>query len=491
MLALLLALTVATPPTELIPLDGRPLFRDGAAIRLSLSGDGDYRPGDRVRVEVDVAEDGYLLVFRVDGDGLVRVLFPLDPDLDPFVRGGRRYELRGRGARESFMADDRGGTGLVYAALSREPLDLARFASGMHWDYNKLRLEGEDAEAELTWLVRQATSNGRFEYDLLGYRVYGPGFEEAQPVIIAGGGGWYDPYYDCLACGWRTPGTNIRIGLGWYDPWFDPWYWGGGWGGWNGWNTWGGGWGWDPYWGRPGRPITVFPTRPRPTIPNTIYGVRSRPNLPVPTTTRGRVTSVPNTPPRTGSGSGGATPPSRSRPPQSEPTRARPSVERTPTQGGASTGARPTERTSPPATSRPTTPPAQNEGRSRRPNNDLTVPFTVPEPRVVTPSVNRRGTDRPVTMPERPIYRPPTPAPTTDRRSEPNRNDRGTPSRSRTVERPPAPAPAPRTMDRGSSASPASRSAPPATRSAPPPSPPASPPPSSSGRSRSRPGGNN
>ena len=36
------------------------VFRDGAAIRLSLSGDGDYRPGDRVRVEVDVA-DGDLL----------------------------------------------------------------------------------------------------------------------------------------------------------------------------------------------------------------------------------------------------------------------------------------------------------------------------------------------------------------------------------------------------------------------------------------------
>jgi hypothetical protein len=410
------------------------------------------------------------------------------------------------------MADDRGGTGMVYAALSREPLDLARFASGMHWDYNKLRLEGEDAEAELTWLVRQASSNGRFEYDLLGYRVYGPGFEEAQPVIVAGGGGWYDPYTDCLACGWRTPGTSIRIGLGvggggWYDPWFDPWYdpwyprtWRSGWG----YGGWGGNWGgWDPYWGRPGRPIVVYPTYPRPTIPNTVYGVRSRPNLPVPTTTRGRVTSAPNSPPRTGTGSGGTSAPVRPRAPQTEPTRARPAVERTPSQGNTPPAGRPTERTAPPPSSRPTTPPAQNEGRSRRPNDEITTPFAPAEPRVVTPAVNRRGEDRAVTLPERPVYRPPTPVrtPRTERRVEPSRGtderpvtspprqaERSAPQRTRTVERPPAPAP--RQVERPSA--PAARSAPPAARPSPPPSRPASPPPSSSsGRSRSRPAGNN
>ena len=411
------------------------------------------------------------------------------------------------------MADDRGGTGLVYAALSREPLDLARFGSGMHWDYNKLRLEGEDAEAELTWLVRQASSNGRFEYDLLGYRVFGPGFEEAQPVIVAGGGGWYDPYFDCLACGGYAPGTSLRIGLGlgggfydpWYNPWFDPWYpygvrTGYGFGGFGGFGGFRGGY---PVFGRPGRPITVFPTFPRPTVPNTVYGVRSRPSQPVPTTTRGREASVPNTPSRTGSGSGGTTAPVRPRAPQTEPTRARPAADQAPTRPAPSAGARPVERTSPPPTAnRPTTPTVQNEGRTRRSDDDRVMPSAAPAPRVTAPTMDRRGIDRTVTMPERPVYRPPTPVRTsgTERRAEPTRGgdrpvsapprqqERSAPARTRSVERPPAPAPRP--VERPSA--PAARSAPPATRSSPPPSRPASPAPSnSSGRSRSSPSGDN
>src|SRR5690606_33405770 len=70
------------------------------AIAIHLNG-GDYRPGDRVQVEVEPGDDGYLLVLRVDGDGYIRVLFPLDPDLDQFARGGRRYEIRGRNDRQS------------------------------------------------------------------------------------------------------------------------------------------------------------------------------------------------------------------------------------------------------------------------------------------------------------------------------------------------------------------------------------------------------
>lgn len=537
MLALMLTLAAMAPATDLLPLDGPARVTPGAVVRLSLNGDADYRPGDRVRVEVDVAEDGYLVVFRVDGDGFIRVLFPLDPDLDPFVRGGRRYELRGRGARETFLADDRGGTGLVYAALSREPLDLARYATGMHWDYSRLRLEGDDAEAELTWFVRQMSANGRFEYDVLGYRVYGPGFEEAQPVIVAGGGsGWYDPYLDCLACGWRAPGTSIRIGIGgggWYDPWYDPWFdpWVSPWG-FRTWRTgWGGFWGWDPYWGTPWRPITVINPYPRPTIPNTVYGVRSRPNVPVGSTfgPGGPPSGAVRPQPRPGFGNadresgGGASAPVRPRAPQGESTRARTAGER------GSAGA-------PPASSRPTSPPAE---RSRRPVDQaagapaaaerpvsrpeatrpvVRVPESRPvdrgessrpvirpsddrpvvrpdadrmEPRVRVPEsrpVERSRDDRPVVRTpdarpvsradDRPVYRPPTPQ---ARPVEtPRREERPVSSPPRQVERP-APRRESSPPPRQSSPPPrVERPSTPAARSAPPPSRPASPPPSSS-----------
>ena len=62
------------------------LVAQANGLRVFLNSGGDYEPGDRVRVEVSPEDDGHLIVFRVDGDGYIRVLFPLDPDLDPFVR---------------------------------------------------------------------------------------------------------------------------------------------------------------------------------------------------------------------------------------------------------------------------------------------------------------------------------------------------------------------------------------------------------------------
>ncbi|HXJ29232.1 MAG TPA: DUF4384 domain-containing protein, partial [Gemmatimonadales bacterium] len=83
---------------------------DDPPVRISLNSGGYYYQGDRAKVRVRVADDGYLLVLRADADGRVRVLFPLDPGDDDFVRGGHEFELRGRGDRESFFVDDVRGT---------------------------------------------------------------------------------------------------------------------------------------------------------------------------------------------------------------------------------------------------------------------------------------------------------------------------------------------------------------------------------------------
>lgn len=285
MLALLAAVTLAAPsgvPVAAASINGP--VAESPQLRITLNGGGDYRPGERVRVQVESGEDGYLVVFRVDGDGRVRVLFPLDPDLDPFVRGGKRYELRGRGERETFLADDRSGNGLIYAALSRDPLNMGRFASGDHWDYGTLRLSewDADAEAELTQVVKEMAGSGRFTYDVLSYRVHGDVYISGGAAIVAPSSygfrdPFFDPYWSCLACGYgfAGPGANIRIGggFGWYDPW-DPWFydpWGYRFGYRSGW--------YDPWgWNFPGQnwPITVI-NLPRPQIPNTAYGYRARP----------------------------------------------------------------------------------------------------------------------------------------------------------------------------------------------------------------------
>jgi len=213
---------------------------DDPPVRLSLSGDRRYRPGDRVKVRVETEDDGYLLVFHVDPDGTLRVLFPLDPDDDAFVRGDRRYELKGRGGREAFEADDDAGRGWVFAAVSRAPLRLDGFVLGDHWDYRALAPDRlpEQPEAELTELVGRM-AGGEFEYDLLSYDV--GRYDVAEHTVVHR---YYSPRYrPCFACdhyGYGRSGVHIGVTFGrpygygyydsyyddyWYsDPFYDPWY---------------------------------------------------------------------------------------------------------------------------------------------------------------------------------------------------------------------------------------------------------------------------
>src|SRR5436189_6252789 len=69
-------------------------------VRVWFNSDGNYQYGDRAKVYAKAAEDGNLVVLRADASGQVRVLFPVDPDGDQQVRGGKKYELKGRGGRE-------------------------------------------------------------------------------------------------------------------------------------------------------------------------------------------------------------------------------------------------------------------------------------------------------------------------------------------------------------------------------------------------------
>ena len=319
MLTLLATLLVASPA----PDTARAAIATPPPIQITLNNGGSYYPGGMVSVRVETADDGYLLVFRVDGDGRIRVVFPLDPDADAFVRGGKEYELRGRGDRSTFQADDRGGSGMVYAALSRTPFVVRDFSQNGHWDYDMLRLRDSsmDAESDLTAIVTQMTNRARFDYDAVGYRV-----QEIAGTAAAGapGGyypGLYDPYYNprwrCMSCGWGYPGSQFSVGFG-YSPFWDPWlyspwgynygYYGYGYGfGYgNGWNNW--------------YPVAVNP-RPVPVLPP---GTRSRPR--------------PGAPPSSGTNVS-APPPVRtvpSAPPASSGTRARPRPsDYTPTRGAA------------------------------------------------------------------------------------------------------------------------------------------------------------
>src|SRR5216684_9420365 len=198
MVLLLLLLSLAAPaPFAAAPTAPR---SDDPPVKVWLD-QGNYRRADKAHVNVKLGEDGYLVVLRADGNGRVRVLYPLDPGDDAFVRGGEPREIRGRGDREAFSIDEREGLGLVLAARSVTPFKFDEFVRGDHWDYRMLtaRDAGDDKEQALLDIVQRMVPDGHFDYDAVNYTV-------ASPQAYHDGA--YFPYSSSV-------GLGLGYGFGW------------------------------------------------------------------------------------------------------------------------------------------------------------------------------------------------------------------------------------------------------------------------------------
>src|SRR5437879_13166496 len=126
MLTLLVSLVASAPVHSWRAAEA--ILSDDPPIKVSLNQDNYFQRGDRARVKIRTAEDGYVVVLRSDAQGRVRVLFPLDPTDDDFVRGGRTIEVRGRGDREASYVHHADGARVGLAARSRAPLNFAEFS---------------------------------------------------------------------------------------------------------------------------------------------------------------------------------------------------------------------------------------------------------------------------------------------------------------------------------------------------------------------------
>src|SRR5207237_7868818 len=73
--------------------------------------------GTPVRVYVQAAQDGNLIVLHRRTDGRIEVLLPGKPNEDPFVRAGT-YEIQATPTRVAFVVAEPDGSGLVLAALT-------------------------------------------------------------------------------------------------------------------------------------------------------------------------------------------------------------------------------------------------------------------------------------------------------------------------------------------------------------------------------------
>jgi hypothetical protein len=146
-------------------------------------------------------------------ESLVRVLFPLDPQADQRIPGGKKYELKSRGGREAFIADDTMAHGTVLAAISKSPFRVDEFARNGRWNSQALsdqQVRG-DPESGLLRLVQQMKPSGEpFVYDVATYVVAEQYSRSLYPYPYDGPGWWgNDP--------WWGYGRRIGVGL-WYRP---------------------------------------------------------------------------------------------------------------------------------------------------------------------------------------------------------------------------------------------------------------------------------
>jgi len=185
-----------------------------------------FTAGDHARVYVQTEQDGYVVVLHADAAGRVRVLFPLDPSDDDFVRGGKKLEVRDRADRDAFQIEGNEGSGTVLVAVAPDAYDFSAFTRSDHWDFRALggpsATVKDDPVARLLDIVRQFSgdSTGRFEYDYATYVVnsrdiasrygYGSGYG-FYPYHF----GYYDPFcYDPFFFSARCNGFGYGFGYG-------------------------------------------------------------------------------------------------------------------------------------------------------------------------------------------------------------------------------------------------------------------------------------
>jgi hypothetical protein len=175
----LLALVVAigVPAVDAFARVGDPPTSDYPTVQLWITQRDLFARGDPMQVWFEVATDAHVTVFRVDTDGRIRVLFPLEPGAADFVRGGQRYEILPPGREHAaFVVDDYPGTGYLFALASMDPLDYGAYLSDEDWDFRVVsrneRIHG-DPYVALTELVERIVPEDytAWTYDLVPYLV--------------------------------------------------------------------------------------------------------------------------------------------------------------------------------------------------------------------------------------------------------------------------------------------------------------------------------
>ena len=206
-----------------------------------------YGRGDALEVYFRTNQDLYVVVYRIDADGYVEVLWPISRYDDGFVYGGHDYVLPPDGSSQRLRVSTNKGVEYLEAIASRYPFDLRdlgidfRFGQdeGERYDYavdgdpflavNDVNYAITGLEEDVDYVVTDFSHyyvESHVEHARYACRqchvddyAHHPYEQECTQVTIRYDFGWYDSWY---------------IRYGWYPIYYDPYY------------AY-----WDPYWGRP------------------------------------------------------------------------------------------------------------------------------------------------------------------------------------------------------------------------------------------------
>ena len=146
---------------------------DRPRIDVWVNRDDPYQRGDQARVYFKAERDAYVTILRIDTDGRMRVLFPIDPWEDNFARGGKTFEVLGRDRDEAFRVDDYPGVGYIFAIVSDDEFRYDDIVRGDHWDYRSIsdgRVRG-DPYVAVSDLAERIATEGDYDYDIASYDV--------------------------------------------------------------------------------------------------------------------------------------------------------------------------------------------------------------------------------------------------------------------------------------------------------------------------------
>ncbi|RKZ13568.1 hypothetical protein DRQ50_10255 [bacterium] len=214
-------------PESLEIVAERPAFAyDELELRVTLwldkTQDEVYRKGEDLGVGFQTNADAYAVVYRVDTEGVVTVLWPRSSLDDGFVFGGHEYNLPVTGARQLRVSSSQ-GEAFVEAVVSSYPFDLRRLELDFHHDQRSekydFRVAGDPylAMNEVNYAITGLEDSG--DYIVTNFLTYYVHSEVEHPRYLCDQCHFdddtaYHPYRD-------TCTLEITVDHSWDNGWWD------------------------------------------------------------------------------------------------------------------------------------------------------------------------------------------------------------------------------------------------------------------------------